>query len=253
MRAAGESRGEDRPANVYKTCKSGFSGAGIPYKQGAALRFIRGRQGSVLLDRKGVGRRTMEGECSVPVVFATGNSRCRARPVAALLVLVLPCSAAWASPALARAASAGVRRSIRRSARCASRSTATARRRASRPLKVSAKLTKAAKWMSLNMATNDYFDHADSLGRNTVRPVAQLRHTATARRARTSPAGWPGPRRRSTSGSNDPPHRAGMLRATVQGDRHRARLQRRLDARLVLDDDVRHHHRRRRRLLTEVP
>jgi uncharacterized protein YkwD len=40
------------------------------------------------------------------------------------------------------------------------------------PLKLSAPLTKAAKWMSADMAANDYFDHTDSTGRGFSRRIA---------------------------------------------------------------------------------
>jgi len=44
--------------------------------------------------------------------------------------------------------------------------------RGRRPLRVSAPLTRAANWLSHDMAAKDYFDHVDSRGRNFDRRIA---------------------------------------------------------------------------------
>lgn len=148
---------------------------------------------------------------SVPVVFATGNSGCRTRPVASLFVLVLAMLGSMGLPGVARAAAAASTLAPEERAMCQQIDSYRATRGLS-ALKVSPKLTKAAKWMSLDMATNDYFDHADSLGRDTV---ARLR--SFGNRDRTAgeniAAGMAGATATFNQWKNDPPHRAGMLRA----------------------------------------
>jgi uncharacterized protein YkwD len=147
---------------------------------------------------------------SVPVDFATGDTRCRARPVASLFVLVLTVLGSMVLPAIARAASAASTLDPEERAMC-QQINSYREAKGLGALKVSPKLTKAAKWMSLNMATNDYFDHADSLGRDTfarlrsfgVRDVTEGENLAGGMAAAAATfAQW----------RNDPPHRAGMLR-----------------------------------------
>ena len=81
-----------------------------------------------------------------------------------------------------------------------------------RALQVSPKLTQAANWMSLNMASNDYIGHADSLGRDTF---ARFRSFGIrdAAAGENLAAGMAGARATFNQWRNDPPHRAGMLRA----------------------------------------
>jgi len=148
---------------------------------------------------------------SVPVVLSTGDSRCRTRPIASLFVLVLAVLGSMSLPGIARAASGAPGLDPEERAMCQQINSYRAAKGLG-ALKFSAKLTKAAKWMSLNMATNDYFDHADSLGRNTF---ARLR--SFGNRDRTTgeniAAGMAGATATFDQWRNDPPHRAGMLRA----------------------------------------
>jgi uncharacterized protein YkwD len=81
-----------------------------------------------------------------------------------------------------------------------------------RALKVSVNLTKAAKWMSLNMATNDYLDHADSLGRNTFARIRSFGYR-DAITGENLAAGMAGARATFNQWKNEAAHRAGMLRA----------------------------------------
>ena len=147
----------------------------------------------------------------VPVVFATGNSGCRARPAASLLVLVCAMLGSLGLPGIARASSGTSGLDPEERAMCQQINGYRAAKGLA-PLKVAAKLTKAAKWLSLNMATNDYFDHADSLGRSTV---TRLRSFGNRDRitGENIAGGMAGATATFTQWKNDPPHRAGMLRA----------------------------------------
>jgi uncharacterized protein YkwD len=49
------------------------------------------------------------------------------------------------------------------------------------PLKVSVALTKSAKWLSADMAVNDYLDHTDSLGRNFSRRISAFGYRGSLR------------------------------------------------------------------------
>jgi uncharacterized protein YkwD len=152
----------------------------------------------------------MEG-MHVPLVIATGDpSRC-ARPVAHVLLFIVALLCAMGVVGADRAAAAGPTLDPEERAMCQQINSYRAAKGLG-ALKVSVKLTKAAKWMSLNMATNDYFDHADSLGRNTF---ARLRsfgvRDLTA--GENLAAGMAGASATFNQWRNDAPHRAGMLRA----------------------------------------
>jgi uncharacterized protein YkwD len=148
---------------------------------------------------------------SVPVAFATGNTTCRTHPVATVLVFILALLSSFALPGIAHAASGASTLDPEERAMCQQINSYRAAKGLS-PLKVSVKLTKAAKWMSRNMATNDYFDHADSLGRDTF---ARLR--SFGNRDRTAGENIAGGMADATATfnqwKNDAAHRAGMLRA----------------------------------------
>lgn len=73
----------------------------------------------------------------------------------------LPATAAAAAPALD-----DEERALR------SRINAYRAARGRRPLRVSAPLTRAANWLSRDMAAKDYFDHVDSRGRDFDRRIA---------------------------------------------------------------------------------
>jgi len=147
----------------------------------------------------------------VPVVFATGDARRRTRLVTSLFVLGLTVLGSMGVPGIAHAAPAAPALGPEERAMCQQINSYRAAKGLG-ALKVSPKLTKAAKWMSVNMATNDYFDHADSLGRSTL---ARLR--SFGNRDRTAgeniAAGMSGATATFNQWKNDPPHRAGMLRA----------------------------------------
>jgi uncharacterized protein YkwD len=148
---------------------------------------------------------------SVPVVFATGNSGCRTRPVASLFVLVLAMLGSTGLTGVARAASVAPTLDPEERAMCQQINAYRATKGLG-ALKVSVNLTKAAKWMSLNMATNDYFDHSDSFGRSTSARIRSFGYRDPITGENLA-AGMAGSKATFTQWKNDAAHRAGMLRA----------------------------------------
>lgn len=145
-------------------------------------------------------------------VVATGNARCRSHPPTTVIVLVVALLSCLGLPGKAQAAPSGAA-ALDPEERAMCRQINSYRTaRGLGALKLSVKLTKAAKWMSRNMAANDYFDHADSLGRETF---ARLRsfgvRDATA--GENLAAGMAGATATFNQWRSDPAHRAGMLRA----------------------------------------
>lgn len=147
----------------------------------------------------------------MPVVFAMGNPRCRVRRLVSVCVFVLAMLSGLGLPGIARAAPGAPSLAPEERALCQQINSYRTARGLS-PLKVSAKLTKAAKWMSLNMATNDYFDHFDSLGRNTSARLRSFGYRDLTTGENLA-GGMAGARATFTQWRNDAPHRAGMLRA----------------------------------------
>ena len=147
----------------------------------------------------------------MPVVVATGDQSRRTCPVARVLVFIVALSSAIGLAGVARAAAAAPALDPEERAMCQQINSYRAAKGLG-ALKVSAKLTKAAKWMSLNMATNDYFDHADSLGRGTVARLRSFGVRDTTAGENLA-AGMSGARATFNQWRTDAPHRAGMLRA----------------------------------------
>ena len=148
----------------------------------------------------------------LPVAFATGNPRCRTRPaVATVLVFIVAMPSSFGLPGVARAAPAAPTLDPEERAMCQQINSYRAARGLG-ALKVSVKLTRAAKWMSLNMANNDYLDHSDSLGRDTFARIRSFGYR-DATMGENIAAGMSGARATFNQWKNDPPHRAGMLRA----------------------------------------
>ena len=94
----------------------------------------------------------------------------RMRLLAAALAIVAGCGLAAAAPAPAGAAARPVLDAQERTLRGQINAFRAARGRA--PLRFSAPLTRAATWMSRDMAAKDYFDHVDSRGRDFDRRIA---------------------------------------------------------------------------------
>ena len=88
------------------------------------------------------------------------------------------------------------------------------------------------------MATNDYFDHADSLGRDTFARIRSFGYR-DATMGENLAAGMPAATATFNQWTQRRPAPRRHAAREAQGHRDRPRLQRRLDARLVLDDDVR--------------
>ena len=147
----------------------------------------------------------------MPVVFATGNLRCRTHPIATVFVFLFAMLSSMGLPGIAGAASGAPGLDPEELAMCQQINSYRAAKGMG-PLKVSAKLTKAAKWMSLNMATNDYFDHSDSLGRNTFARIRSFGYR-DAITGENLAAGLSGAKATFDQWKNDAAHRAGMLRA----------------------------------------
>jgi uncharacterized protein YkwD len=83
------------------------------------------------------------------------------------------------------------------------------------PLKVSVALTRAAEWMSHDMADNDVFDHTDSHGREfDVRMVAFGYHPLT--KAETIAAGESSAAAALAQWKASPPHRAILLKSQLK-------------------------------------
>lgn len=147
----------------------------------------------------------------MPVVVAMGNPRCCTRRVASLCAFVLAMLGSLGLPAVSSAAPGVASLAPEERAMCQQINSYRSAR-GLRPLKVSAKLTKAAKWMSRNMATNDYLDHFDSLGRTTLARLRSFGYR-DATTGENIAGGMAGARATFNQWRNDAPHRAGMLRA----------------------------------------
>lgn len=147
----------------------------------------------------------------MPVVSATGNLRCRTHPVAAVFVFIVAMLGTIGLPGVAHAAPAAPTLDPEERAMCQQINSYRAAK-GLRPLKVSVKLTKAAKWMSRNMARNDYLDHSDSLGRDTFARIRSFGYRAMTAGENLA-AGLSGARATFNQWKRDAPHRAGMLRS----------------------------------------
>lgn len=145
----------------------------------------------------------------MPIVVAMSESRGRARPGTALLVFVLLMAGGLALPSLAGAASRGLTLDPEERAMCKQINTYRATK-GLRALRVSVRLTKAAKWMSRNMARHDYIDHNDSLGRNTSARIRSFGYRS-AWTGENLAAGMSGAQATFGLWRRDKPHRAGML------------------------------------------
>jgi uncharacterized protein YkwD len=82
-------------------------------------------------------------------------------------------------------------------------------------LKVSAPLTRAAKWMSLDMAANDYLDHIDTRGRDSVARIRTFGfHNATM--SENLAGGREDAVGTFSQWRSEPAHRRNMLRAQLK-------------------------------------
>jgi hypothetical protein len=98
------------------------------------------------------------------------------------------------------------------------------------PLQVSVTLTTAAKWMSTDMGTLNYFDHVDSLGRDPFVRMAAFGYTYNTARAENIAAGRGTAQQAFDQWRNSPGHNSNMLgaayrtmgigRAVVPGSRY---------------------------------
>ncbi len=95
--------------------------------------------------------------------------------LSALVAVALTCSAA--APDLARGAAADAALDPEERALCQQINRLRAQV-GSPPLRASVALTRAASWMSFDMAANDIFDHVDSRGRDVGRRLAAFGYRA---------------------------------------------------------------------------
>jgi uncharacterized protein YkwD len=82
-------------------------------------------------------------------------------------------------------------------------------------LKVSVSLTKAATWLSGDMARNDYLDHTDSLGRTYAKRIASFGYKGSAKGENIA-AGSATASATFAQWKNSAPHRANMLSKTYK-------------------------------------
>jgi uncharacterized protein YkwD len=83
------------------------------------------------------------------------------------------------------------------------------------PLRVSPSLTRAAEWMSADMAANDYLDHTDSRGRDTVARVRSFGFRGAT--IGENLAGGDGDAAATFAmWKAEPAHRRGMLRSSLR-------------------------------------
>lgn len=78
-------------------------------------------------------------------------------------------------------------------------------------LEESAKLTNVAKWMTDDMATNNYFSHTDSLGRNPFARMDSFGYYYNTWRGENLGAGFPDPETVFLGFKSSPKHNANML------------------------------------------
>ncbi len=145
----------------------------------------------------------------MPIVDAISDSRGRARPATALLVFVLLMAGCLALPSLARAASGSRTLDPEERAMC-EQINAYRATKGLRALRVSIRLTRAADWMSRNMARHDYFDHDDSMGRSTSARIRSFGYRS-AWTGENLAAGLSGAQATFGAWRSDEPHRVGML------------------------------------------
>jgi uncharacterized protein YkwD len=82
-------------------------------------------------------------------------------------------------------------------------------------LKVSVSLTKASRWMSADMARNDYFDHTDSLNRSFTKRISAFGYGGSAR-AENIAGGSAGGVATFNQWKSSAPHKANMLSKTYK-------------------------------------
>ena len=105
------------------------------------------------------------------------------------------------------------------------------------PLKVGVALSRAAQWMSNDMAHHDNFDHTDTRGREVAERLKAFGYSNPSSGENIA-GGEASAADTLKQWKNSPPHRANLLRTKfkVMGI---ARPRRRLDARLILDGRLR--------------
>ncbi len=82
-----------------------------------------------------------------------------------------------------------------------------------KPLKVSVALTKSSKWLSADMARNDYLDHTDSLGRTFERRITAFGYRGKLRSENVA-AGSPAAAATLEQWKQSAPHRKNLLSRT---------------------------------------
>lgn len=135
----------------------------------------------------------------------------RMRVVAATVAFAAACGLATSTPAAAAAAAPTLDPEEQ-----ALRSQINALRAAQglRALRVSAPLTRAAAWMSVDMVTNDSFDHIDSRGRDFVRRIVAFGFRG-ATKGENLAAGAGDAVATFEMLKSSPAHRRNMLRSTA--------------------------------------
>ena len=78
-------------------------------------------------------------------------------------------------------------------------------------LQVSATLTAASQWLAHDMATQNYLDHTDSLGRDFVTRLADFGYSSATYMGENIAAGNVSAQSTFTQWQNSPPHNANML------------------------------------------
>jgi len=79
------------------------------------------------------------------------------------------------------------------------------------PLQASVALTNASKWMSNDMAQNNYFSHTDSLGHDPFQRMSAFLYGYSTWRGENIAAGYPGAADMFVLWKNSPPHNQNML------------------------------------------
>jgi uncharacterized protein YkwD len=82
------------------------------------------------------------------------------------------------------------------------------------PLQVSVALTASSKWMSVDMATKDYFSHTDSLSRDPFARMAAFSYTYSGYSGENIAAGNASAEDTFTQWKNSPGHNANMLESS---------------------------------------
>ena len=133
--------------------------------------------------------------------------------LAAALALAAACGPGGAAVP-ATAAAAGPALDVEERALC-SQINAYRRARGRAPLRVSAPLTRAARWLSRDMAARDYFDHVDSRGRDFGRRIAAFGFRGPTKGENLA-AGAPDAAATFAMLKGSPAHRRTMLRANLR-------------------------------------